>query len=109
MNITVDELTGTNTETSMEAPTQRDVRIVGWLNEVPRLRRSSPFDAVIEQIRQTGDTTRVAQLQWDDKDITANKVNQLRKRYPDVEFTQVTQGEGRQTYARYRGEPTPNA
>jgi hypothetical protein len=101
MTITAQDLTNTS---SPPVETEPAVRIVGWVDEVPRLRRSSPFDSVIAQLREMADTTRIAQLQWDDRQISANKVNQLRKRYPDVEFTQVTRGGQRETYARYRGQ-----
>lgn len=107
MPITVDELTGAPAEAPTETPAlDSDVRIVGWVNEIPRLRRSSPFDTVVQELRAGANPERIAQLEWGNKEITANKVNQLRKRYTDIEFTQVTRDGARQTFARYRGDTT---
>jgi hypothetical protein len=78
------------------------VRIVAWTTEVPRNRRASPFDPVIDEIRKIGDTDKVAQIDWGPKEITANKVNQLRKRYTDCEFTQVTDQGQRVTFVRLK-------
>lgn len=116
MPITVDELTGTTTgadagdpDTEAAEGTDSTVRIVEWVTEIPKHRRVSPFDKVVEQLREKGDSAHYAKLEWDEKNITPNKVNQLRGRFKDVEFTQVTTPNGRETYARYKGEQAPTA
>jgi hypothetical protein len=115
---TLDELIGTPdaspTETTdappqpvaEQSPTDSDekVQIVEWVNEIPKPRRSSPFDPVIEAVRQQGDTERAALIDWPGKKITPNKVNFLRQRFPDCDFTQVTDGEDKKTYVRLRTE-----
>lgn len=117
MPITAEELTGTPTDPNSHAATltsvsnsggDPEVTIEEWVTEVPRHRRTSPFDKVIEQIRQTGDTQRSARISWGHKTISPNKVNQMRKRYPDCEFSQVSKPDGRETYVRYTGQ-SPNA
>jgi hypothetical protein len=99
MPITVDELT-TETPTD-DAPAS--VRIIDWADELPRPMRTSPFDAIITELRGIGDTARFARLGWDGKAISPNRVNQLRKRYADFEFFQVTKSGEKQTWARYKG------
>lgn len=99
MTITVDELT-------TEAPTgdtPAEVRILDWANELPRPQRVSPFDGIITELRNIGDTARFARLGWDGKVISPNRVNQLRKRYTDFEFCQITKSGEKQTWARYKG------
>jgi hypothetical protein len=113
MPITIDELTGTvsGTEPGQSSPppqsqageTDKGVRIVEWVDAIPQHRRISPFDSVVEEIRRLADPTRVAKIEWEEKPISPNKVNQLRKRYPDCEFKQVTVPDGRETYVSYKG------
>jgi hypothetical protein len=110
MTITTDQLTGVPATVEAVAPstnhTEPEVTIVDWVTEVPKHRRTSPFDPLVDEIRRIGDTTRSAKVAWGDKPISPNKVNQLRKRYPDVEFSQVSvTGGGRDTYVRYTGNP----
>lgn len=109
MTITVDELDGTSSSPEVaraqpSASAGKDVHIVEWVAEVPQHRRVSPFDAVIEEIRKLADPKRIAKIEWDEKLISPNKVNQLRKRYPDCEFKQITVPGGRETYVSYKGD-----
>jgi hypothetical protein len=109
MTITVDELTGTSAspdaaQTQAPAAGSKEVRIVEWVDEVPQHRRVSPFDSVIEEIRRIGDPNRIAKIEWEEKPISPNKVNQLRKRYGDCEFKQITVPGGRETYVSYKGD-----
>jgi hypothetical protein len=111
MTITVDELTGTNAspevaQSQSSTSGGKDVRIVEWVDEVPQHRRVSPFDPVIEEIRRMRDPKRIAKIEWEEKPISPNKVNQLRKRYPDCEFKQITVPGGRETYVSYKGDST---
>jgi hypothetical protein len=108
MTITADELAGTSTSAEVDRPpsptnTTSSVRIVEWVDEVPQHRRVSPFDGVIEELRRLGDSEKIAKIEWDEKPISANKVNQLRKRYPDCEFKQVSTSGGRETFVSYKG------
>jgi hypothetical protein len=80
------------------------VRIVGWVDEVPRRRRNSPFDALVAELVELGDTSRVAMIEWEGKEITSNKVNQLRKQHPNCEWTQVTEGDRHVTYVRLKAD-----
>jgi hypothetical protein len=109
MTVTIDELTGTHTSPEDSQPktqpnTTKTVRIVEWVDEVPQHRRVSPFDAVIEEIRRMRDPGKIAKIEWDEKPISPNKVNQLRKRYTDCEFKQITVPGGRETYVSYKGD-----
>jgi hypothetical protein len=108
--ITVDELnvSSANPEARPQAPTgaNKEVRIVEWVEEVPQHRRVSPFDSVIEEIRRIGDPNRIAKIEWEEKPISPNKVNQLRKRYTDCEFKQISVPGGRETYVNYKGDST---
>ena len=110
MPITTEDLTGpadTNTsdpDAESSEDTASTVRIVEWVTEIPKHRRVSPFDKAVELLREKGDPAHYARLEWDEKPITPNKVNQLRGRFKDVEFTQVTTPNGRETYARYKGQ-----
>lgn len=112
MSITADELnalTSTPTQSapapeSVQEPAPAPVRIAGWAEELPRPKRHSPFDTVIDELRRIGDTTRFARLEWEGKTISPNRVNQLRKRYPDCEFNQVTQAGEKQTWVRFKGQ-----
>lgn len=109
MTITVDELSGTNNSPEVAraqppADTDKEVRIIEWVAEVPQHRRVSPFDTVIEEIRKLADPNRIAKIEWGEKPISPNKVNQLRKRYPDCEFKQITVPGGRETYVSYKGD-----
>lgn len=111
MTITADALSDPVASPAQSRPEPADttaakVRIVEWVDEVPQHRRVSPFDAVIEEIRRHADPTRIAKIQWDEKPISPNKVNQLRKRYPDCDFKQVSAGDGRDTYVSYKGNTT---
>lgn len=111
MTITVDELTGTSgspqtAHSQPSAPSATDVRIIEWVSEVPQHRRVSPFDAVIEEVRKLADPERIAKIEWGEKPISPNKVNQLRKRYSDCEFKQITVPGGRETYVSYKGDNT---
>ncbi len=107
MPISAEELTDTPSYDEPEAePEGNDlgVRIVEWVEEIPRNRRTGPFDSIIDEVRRLADTARSAKIQWGRKAITPNKVNQLRKRFPDCEFTQVSTPEGRDTYVRFKGK-----
>lgn len=115
MPITVDDIAGP--DSTDQAPTdpeaakrtaseQQRAEIVEWVDEIPKHRRANPFDPVVEQVRAFGDPAKSAKVTWGDKTITPNKVNQLRTRYPDCEFTQVTGPEGKNTYVRWRGPDT---
>lgn len=107
MTITADALSGSTSSPSEPTPEPSDtsgkVRIVDWVDEVPQHRRVSPFDAVIEEIRRQADPKRIAKIEWEEKPISPNKVNQLRKRYPDCDFKQISVGDGRETYVSYKG------
>jgi hypothetical protein len=71
-------------------------RIAEWVTELPRPRRTTDFDPVIEEIRTQGAPGQWARLEnGGSKAITANKISTLKKRYTDVEFKQV----GGQTFA----------
>jgi hypothetical protein len=109
MTITVDELSGTSASPDVARPQPQatggqEVRIVEWVDEVPQHRRVSPFDSVIEEIRRIADPSRIAKIEWQEKPISPNKVNQLRKRYTDCEFKQITVPGGRETYVSYKGD-----
>lgn len=109
MTITTEELSGTSFSPEVARPPSqtagKDVRIVEWVDEVPQHRRVSPFDAVIEEVRKTADPGRIAKIEWEEKPISPNKVNQLRKRYTDCEFKQISvPGGGRETYVSYKGD-----
>jgi hypothetical protein len=111
MTITMDELSGTNPGPETAAPQppasgDKTVRITEWVDEIPQHRRVSPFDAVVEEIRQQRDPSRAAKIEWGEKPISPNKVNQLRKRYTDLDFRQVTVPGGRETYVSYKGDST---
>src|SRR3954454_16409683 len=114
MPITVDELTGAppnGSPTQTESPPDTDsapaqASIVEWVSEIPQRRRSTPFDAVIEEVRQANDPNKFAKIAYGDKTISANKVNQLRKKFPDCEFTQVTESGSKTTYVRVSPEKT---
>lgn len=69
-------------------------RIAEWVTELPRPRRTTDYDTVIEEIRG-GEVGAWARLETGTKLITANKISTLKKRYEDIEFRQV----GGQTYA----------
>lgn len=108
MTITVDELTGAaasseGSRPQPQAAPSKEVRIIEWVDEVPQHRRVSPFDVVIDEIRKLADPKRIAKIEWEEKPISPNKVNQLRKRYTDCEFKQVSTPYGRETYVNYKG------
>lgn len=109
MTITADELSGASGSPEVAHPQSppdsgNAVRIIDWVSEVPQHRRVSPFDVVIEEIRKLADPKRIAKIEWGEKPISPNKVNQLRKRYPDCEFKQITVPGGRETYVSYKGD-----
>jgi hypothetical protein len=109
MTITADELNVDSGSSGVIRPQPqpgKDVRIVEWVAEVPQHRRVSPFDVVIAEIRKLADPNRIAKIEWEEKPISPNKVNQLRKRYPDCEFKQITVPGGRETYVSYKGDST---
>lgn len=62
-------------------------RIVDWVDHVPRRRRATDFDAIITEIRAAG-AGRWAIIAQGDKNLTANRVSALKKRYDDIAFTQ---------------------
>lgn len=64
-------------------------RIVEWVKELPRPRRATDFDPVIEEVRTAGVPDEWARLENGEKPITANKISTLKKRYPDIEFKQI--------------------
>lgn len=107
-------MSDSNTPDSRPEPqntTATKVRIIEWVEEVPQHRRVSPFDAVIDEVRRIADPNRIAKIEWEEKPISPNKVNQLRKRYPDCDFKQVTVPDGsaegkRETYVSYKGDST---
>lgn len=65
-------------------------RIAEWVTELPRPRRTTDFDAVIDQIRAEGQPDQWARLEsGNGKAITPNKISSLKKRYTDIDFKQV--------------------
>lgn len=62
-------------------------RIVDWVDNVPRRRRATDFDGIISEIRAAG-PGRWAIIAQGDKNLTANRVSALKKRYDDITFTQ---------------------
>lgn len=87
----IEQSEGTESPASATKP-----RIAEWVKELPRPRRTTDFDPVIEEIRTAGVPDEWARLEsGGDKPITANKISTLKKRYTDIDFKQV----GGQTYA----------
>ena len=110
MPITVDELNATPPPDGDTSPSSEpdapvpEPQIVGWVDEIPKNRRSNPFEKIVREVREFNDPTKIARVTWGDKVITPNKVNQLRKRFKDCEFTQATLPEGgKATYVRFKG------
>lgn len=62
-------------------------RIVEWVAEVPRRRRATDFDGVIDEVRGAG-AGKWAIIAQGEKNLTANRVSSLKKRYSDISFTQ---------------------
>lgn len=77
-------------------------RIAGWVQDLPRLRRGTDFDGVIDQIRASNEDGWAVLESGNGKGITANKVSTLKNRYPDIEFKQASG----QTFARPKSEET---
>lgn len=89
------------TEQTDEGTGHAKPRIAEWVTELPRPRRSTEYDTVIDQLRKEATPSPNGDQQWarlesgNGKAITPNKVSTLKKRFPDVDFRQV----GGETFA----------
>lgn len=78
------------TDQPTEPDTPTKPHIAEWVEELPRPRRTTDFDPVIDQIRQQTPGQWARLQSGNGKPISANKCSTLKKRYPDVEIKQVS-------------------